>query len=286
MVERGADLVFATSMSFERHVREEAEQHPGTIFMACSGRSSAENLGTYEIRMAQPMYLAGIVAGRMTRSKVIGVVAAHPVADTLVAVNALTLGALSVNPHVIVDVIWTNSWSDEAAETQAVEGLVKLGADVVACDVDSPRHVLQAAARHGIHSIGLHAIPAGAAPKGFLTAVVPDWSKLVVDTTRAVIDGTWRSSSYLGDLADGAAQLAPLSPDVPESVRREVELVAAEFRARTRRVFHGPLLDRAGRLRLEAGQPDDLAWLRGVDFFVKGVRTLLPRHHVYGQLDH
>ena len=76
----------------------------------CSGFKVTSNVGTYFGRMYQPRYLTGIVAGKMTKSNIIGYVAAHPIPEVIRGINAFTLGVRSVNPNAKVHVVWTQTW--------------------------------------------------------------------------------------------------------------------------------------------------------------------------------
>lgn len=79
----------------------------------------------------QPMYIVGIVAGRMTKANKIGLVAPHPIPPVVQLINAFTLGARSVNPKVIVKVVWANTWSDPLIESEATRGLIESGVDMI-----------------------------------------------------------------------------------------------------------------------------------------------------------
>jgi len=70
----GYDVVFTTSYGYMDMTIEVAKKFPGVIFGHCSGYKRAKNVFTYFGRMYQPKYLAGIIAGKMTKTGKIGFV--------------------------------------------------------------------------------------------------------------------------------------------------------------------------------------------------------------------
>ena len=116
---------------------EVAPDFPAAYFEHCSGYKTADNMSTYFGRMYQPRYLSGIVAGKMTKSNVIGYAAAFPIPEVIRGINAFTLGAQSVNPDVQVRVVWTNTWFDPVKEREAAVALLDAGADVIAQHQDT-----------------------------------------------------------------------------------------------------------------------------------------------------
>ncbi|MCL4424447.1 MAG: BMP family ABC transporter substrate-binding protein, partial [Firmicutes bacterium] len=99
LAEKGNKVIFATSFGYMDYVLRVAQKYPNVVFEHCSGYKTANNVGTYFGRMYQPRYLSGIVAGKMTKSNIIGYVAAHPIPEVIRGINAFTLGVRSVNPN-------------------------------------------------------------------------------------------------------------------------------------------------------------------------------------------
>ena len=129
MVASGTKLIFATSYGYLESILRVAARHPDVIFESC-GRDipdGIKNVGSYFAKQYEPVYVAGVVAGRMTKTNKLGFIAAHPIPQTLQNINAFTLGARSVNPKVSTRVVWTNSWSDPAVEVEATKGLIESG---------------------------------------------------------------------------------------------------------------------------------------------------------------
>ena len=76
MVSEGCKIIFATSFGYMDSVIKVAAANPDVVFMHCSGYKTATNVGTYFGQIEQPRYLSGIAAGKMTKSNLLGYVAA------------------------------------------------------------------------------------------------------------------------------------------------------------------------------------------------------------------
>jgi basic membrane lipoprotein Med (substrate-binding protein (PBP1-ABC) superfamily) len=119
MIAQGNRLIFSTSYGYMEPMLRVAARHPDIIFMQMNRLQTTKNVGTYSQMQYQPMYLAGMVAGHMTKTNKLGFVSAHPVPPMVQSINSFTLGARSVNPKAQTRVVWTNSWSDQMLEAEA-----------------------------------------------------------------------------------------------------------------------------------------------------------------------
>jgi basic membrane protein A len=277
MIASGTKLIFPTSYGYLDPALRVATRHPDVIFMHCGGYKNAKNLGTYFAYIHEPMYVAGVVAGRMTKTNKMGFVAAHPIPQVLRNINAFTLGVRSVNPNAVVHVVWTNSWYDPATEAEAAKGLIDLGADVLTMHQDSPITVVQTAERNGVYAVGYHADLHQFAPKKWLTGAMWDWGELYANIAQSVKDGTWKTGQYRAGMEGGSVKLAPFGPAVPSEVQKEALAVEEKIKKGEFVVFQGPLKDRDGEERIAAGQKPDFEWMEKMDWFVEGVQGSIPK---------
>jgi basic membrane protein A len=276
MIANGTKLIFPTSYGYLDPALRVAERHPDVIFMHCGGFKTAKNLGTYFAYIHEPMFIAGVVAGRMTKSNKLGFVAAHPIPQVLRNINAFALGARSVNPKATTTVVWTNNWSDPPTEAEAANSLVDLGADVLTMHQDSPITVVQTAEKRGVYSVGYHADLHEFAPKGWLTGAMWDWGELYLKIARSVKAGTWKSEQYRAGMESGAVKIAAFGPAVPFEVQKEALAIKDKIEKGTFVVFQGPIKDRDGKGRMAAGQKPDFDWMEKMDWFVPGVVGSIP----------
>lgn len=270
MARKGFDLIFATSYGYMDPMLKVAKQFPKTVFMHCSGFKTAENMGTYFGRIYQMRYLSGMVAGAMTKSNILGYVAAYPIPEVIRGINAFALGARDVNPKAQVRVVWTKTWFDPPKEKEAAKSLIDVGADVLAQHQDTPS-VQEAAQEKGIYSVGYNTDMSGFAPKAHLTAPVWNWGPFYVQTVQEVQKGTWKSKSVWLGLETGIVDLAPFGPMVPKAVQDRVLAKKQEIKEGKFKVFTGPLRDQKGTVRVPEGALPPDKDLLGMTWFVEGI---------------
>jgi basic membrane protein A len=270
------DVIFTTSFGYMDPTANVAKKFPKVVFEHLGGFKRSDNLGTYLGKDYEASYLSGIVAGKMTKKNVLGYVAPFPISQAIDSINAYTLGAQSVNPKIKTLVVWTNTWFDPTVERQAATSLLDQGADVLIAYQDSPA-TLQAAAERGAYAGGNDSDMVRYAPKAYLTNPVWNWGPFNVKTVQAVKDGTWKSEAYLGSIADGMVDIAPLGSSVPADVAKLVADAKAQFVAGKLEVFAGPLSDQDGKERVAQGKILPLGDVLVMTWLVKGVEGKVPQ---------
>lgn len=266
----GCKLIFAASFGYMNPVMKVARQNPGTYYTIASGYRTQKNFGGYNAKWQEGSYLAGIAAGKMTKSNVIGYVAPHPVPDVMWAVNAFLLGARSVNPKAKVQVIFVNSWYDPGKEREAALTLMSLGADFMTHFTDTPS-VVQAAEEKGIWSISFHSDMSKYAPTKYVTGITHNWGNYFTQVAKNVIAGTQEGELYFGGIKEGVVKMAAFGPNVPADVTALVRAKEQEIASGKLNVFAGPIKDQAGTMRVAAGSAYPEAELGKMDWFVDGV---------------
>ena len=276
LVRKGVNLVLTTSFGYMDATIDVAKRNPNVVFMHCSGYKTADNVGTYFGRMYEPRYLAGIVAGKMTSSNVIGYVAAFPIPEVIRGINAFALGVQSVNPQATVKVVWTQTWFDPGIERDAADSLLDVGADVLAMHQDAPA-TLQAAEARGAYVIGYNSDMRAFAPNAFLTAPIWNWGALYTRLAKQVSEGTWNSTQIWDGMQQGLVKLAQFSDKVPADVQALVAQKEAAIKAGSLHPFAGPIRDQSGKEVIATGKTADDGHLLGMNYFVEGVQGTIPK---------
>lgn len=273
MAQKGYKLIVATAPEHKDVVKKVAADFPAVKFLLCSddATASAPNISVFSGQMEQPRYLTGMVAGSMTKSNVIGYVAAFPVPEVIRGINAFTLGVKEVNPKAEVRVSWIDDWSNPLDERIAAEELIKTaGADVLAQHVDDPT-VQEVAAEHNIYSVGYYGDMAVYAPKAQLTAAIWNWTPFYTAVLEKLAKGQWEEFSYNQGLKSGIVDIAPYGAMVPGKVLEKVNARKAQMIEGTFSVFQGPVLDQNKATRIQSGAKPSEADLMNMDWFVPGV---------------
>lgn len=256
-------LIFGTSFGYMDPMLAAAENYPDVTFMHATGYKTADNMGNYFGAAEEGRYLSGMAAGAATETNLIGYVAAFPIPEVLRGINAFTLGAREINPEAQVQVVWTSTWFDPPVEASAAESLLDAGADVIAMHQDSAAPG-QAADAAGAKWVGYNTDMEEFAPDAWLTAAIWDWGPYYLATTQAVIDGTWQSEAFYGDMAGGMVDIAPFGSSVDEETaalieERKAQIIAGEFV-----IFPDPIVN-------QDGEEQELGDIFVMDYFVEGV---------------
>jgi len=277
MIAQGAKIIFATSYGYLEPVSKEAAKHPDVKFMQLSRFENQKNLATYFYLGFQPMYIAGVVAGRTTKSNKIGFVASNPVPPIVQSINAFAMGVKSVNPKAHVRVVWTNVWIDPATEVEAAKGLFDTGIDVLAFDQSDSLPIVKAAEGHNVKVVGCYSDAHEFAPKNWLTGASLNWAPFYTKVCKSVLDNNWKSGITICGMPDDSVVLSTLGPAVTPAVRKEAEDLTAKIKSEKLTIFQGPVKDNNGKVRLEAGKKPDIQWLSTMNFLVDGVDGSLSK---------
>jgi simple sugar transport system substrate-binding protein len=275
LAQSGNTLIFTTSFGYMNPTIKVATAFPNVDFEHATGYKTAKNVGIYNARFYEGRYLAGIVAGRMSKTGVAGYVAAFPIPEVVMGINAFARGMRSVNPKAEVKVIWTNSWFDPGRETEASNTLVSQGADVLTHHTDSTAAVQTAEAKK-VYAIAYHSDMSKYGPNAQLTAVTHHWGDYYTRVAQSVLDGKWQPDNVWGGIKDGMIKLAPFNKIVPPDVVAMVKKAEGEIAAGKLSPFTGPMKTNDGREVLAAGKTLTDAELSKMDYYVEGVVGKLP----------
>src|SRR6185295_1436387 len=110
LAQQGHKLIFTPSFGYMEPTLKVARDFPDVKFESITGYKPAANVATANARYYEGRYLAGVAAGRMTKTNVAGYVAGFPIPEVLQGINAFTLGMRSVNPKAEVKVLWLDAW--------------------------------------------------------------------------------------------------------------------------------------------------------------------------------
>ncbi len=276
LAQSGHDLIFATSFGYMNPTLKVARLFPKKFFEHSTGYKTAANVGTYMCRFYEGRYLTGLVAGKMTKSKVLGYVAAFPIPEVIRGINAFTLGAQKNNPDVKVKVIWVNSWFDPGREREAAETLIVQGADVVTHHTDSTAPTLVAEEK-GVFAVAYHSDMSKYGPKAHLTATMHVWDKFYTKVAGDVLAGNWKSSQVWGGIKEGMIKIAPLNDAVPLETKQQVNRTKAKIAFGKFHPFTGPIKAQDGTVVAEEGIVLTDEQLLNMNYYVNGVQGQLPK---------
>ena len=276
LAQQGNKIIFATSFGYMEPMLKVAKDFPDIKFEHATGYKTADNMRVYDARFYQDTYLAGMIAGKMTKTNTLGFVGSFPIPEVLRNINAFTLGAQAVNPKIKVKVVWVSTWFDPPKESEAAQTLINGGADVLLQNTDSTA-VLQTADKAGKYAFGWDSDMSAFGGKAHLGSAIVDWSNYYKKSIKEVMDGSWKGNTVTRwGVAEGQNDLVKIPEVVPADVKAKVDEIKAAMKAGTFEVFTGPIKDSTGKERLAKGTAADDDWRGKIDFYVKGVEGKIP----------
>jgi len=276
MASQGNTLVFGTTFGYMEPMLKVATDNAGVKFEHATGYKNAPNMRTYDSRTYEGAYMAGIIAGGMTKSNTLGVVASIPIPEVVRNINSFTMGAQSVNPNVKTKVVWINEWFNPPKETEAAQSLLNGGADVLFQNTDSSA-VLQTAGKAGKYAFGWDSDMTAYSPEAHLASAVINWAPYYIKATKDALDGTWQGGGGVWwGVKEGAIDIVSISSKVPAEIRTKVETVKAGLKDGSFVIWKGPIAGQDGKEKVAAGASADDKFMSGIDFYVKGVEGQIP----------
>jgi basic membrane protein A len=252
-----------------------ADAPPEVRFEHATGYKTAANLRTYDSRTYEGAYLAGVVAGKLTKTNTLGVIGSIPIPEVIRNIDSFTLGAQHSNPAVKTKVVWINKWFDPPKEGEGAQSLLNQGADVLFQNTDSSA-VLQTAEKAGKFAFGWDSDMSKFGPNAHLASAVINWGPYYKKAVKDALDGTWKKESSWWGVKEGTIDLVSISDKVPAETKAEIEKLKAGLKDGSFHPWTGPIADQAGKELLAAGQKADDGFLHKIDFYVKGVEGKVP----------
>ena len=275
MAGQGNKLIFGTTFGYMEPMLKVAADNPEVKFEHATGYKTAPNMRTYDSRTYEGAYMAGVIAGRMTKSNTLGVVASIPIPEVIRNINSFTLGAQSSNPNIKTKVVWVNEWFNPPKETEAATALINGGADILFQNTDSSA-VLQTAEKMGKRGFGWDSDMTAYGPKAHLGSAIIDWAPYYIKAVGEALDGKWATGQTWWGVKEGAIDLVSLAADVPEDAKAKLEEVRSGLKAGTYNIWKGPISDNTGKEVLAEGTVADDKFLGGINWYVKGVEGKVP----------
>ena len=276
MVGQGNKLIFGTTFGYMEPMLKVAADTKGVMFEHATGYKQADNQRTYDSRTYEGAYMAGVIAGKMTKSNTLGVVGSIPIPEVIRNINSFTLGAQSVNPKVKTKVVWVNEWFNPPKETEAAQSLINGGADVLFQNTDSSA-VLQTAAKNKKLAFGWDSDMTAYAPEAHLASAIINWAPYYIKATRDALEGKWKGGGHTWwGVKEGAIDIVSISDKVPAETKAAIDKIKAGLKDGSFVVWKGPILGQDGKEVLKKDEAADDKFMSGISFYVKGVEGKVP----------
>lgn len=234
---QGYTLVFGHGFEFQEAAVRVAPSYPKTLYVTTSGNRVGPNLAGMEFSFEEASYLAGMVAGRMTRSNTIGVIGGTELPPVRRSFTAFAAGAQRVNPQVRVLTSYLGTWDDVSAGKEQALAQIAQRADVIFQNADAAGLGVFQAARErsgpggNIYVIGSNANQNAVAPTVTLGSVVIDLPHAYLLVAREVRKGGFTGRLFTLGMRDDVLRLElnpALESRIPAPVRARIDSVSRE----------------------------------------------------------
>lgn len=277
MALKGADLIFTTSFGYMDPTINVAAKFPDVKFEHATGYKRADNVSTYSARFYEGRAIQGHIAGKMTKSNIVGYIGSYPIPEVIRGINSAFIHARKANPDVQFKIVWAYTWFDPAKEADAANVLIEQGADVVLQHTDSTAPQAAAQEAGDVVTFGQASDMAQYAPFPRVSSIIDDWAPYYIARTRAVMDGTWESTDTWDGIGAGMVKIGEITDAVPEDVREEALALKDSIASGEYHPFTGPIKKQDGSDWLAEGEVADDATLAGMNFYVEGIEGDIPQ---------
>jgi len=281
LAQDGNQIIFTTSFGYMNPTEKVSKAFPNVTFFHATGYKSGKNMGIYNARFYEGRYLNGVIAGKMTKSNVAGYVAAFPIPEVVMGINAFARGMKSVNPKAEVRVIWVNSWFDPGKEREAAMTLIAQGADMITHHTDSTAVVQAAEEKHkekGTWAFSYHSDMAKYGPTAQLSGTTHVWGDFYERTVKEVLAKKWTGTNVWGGIKEGMIKIAPMSKSVPADLQKQIVKLEGEIKAGKLHPFAGPVVDQEGKERVAKGSNMSDSDMNAMNYYVQGVASAFPKN--------
>lgn len=205
---QGYDLVFAHGFEFQDAAERISNEYPRTIFIVTSGRRARANVAPLIFRLEEASYLAGMIAGGLTRNNVLGFIGGIKLPPIEAAYSGWVNGARSVNPRVQSRQVYLNSFDDAAAGREAALALIAAGADMFHHNADAAGlGVFQAVKDHpGVYVFGANSDQSKLAPGHVPGSAIIDLPRAFILVASEVRSGRFRPKVEAFGLKSGVVR--------------------------------------------------------------------------------
>jgi basic membrane protein A and related proteins len=233
---QGYNLVIGNGFEYQDAVQRVAPDYPQTMYVTTSGDRSGQNWASIDFRFEEGAYLAGMIAGSVTKTDVIGTIGGTELPPVKRGFAGFASGAHAVNPRIRILMSYVGNWDDASAAKEQALAQITQGADVIFQNADAAGlGVFQAAKdSKGVWVIGSNSDQNGIAPAVTLGSVVIDLPHALFMVGQQVRDGLFTP----GVITLGAEQQVvkmvinpALGPQIPGLTRVAVDSIQQSMMA-------------------------------------------------------
>jgi basic membrane lipoprotein Med (substrate-binding protein (PBP1-ABC) superfamily) len=281
--QEGYDVIFSTSEIFRRVTLRCAIENPTVKFFNCSGNRPYVHMSNYFGRTYEPRFLAGIIAGAMTKTQIIGYTATDKSPEVTACINAFAMGMKMVNPRAKLLVALTGEWNNPSVTTDISEELIELGADIVSNkNILTPREVTN---KYGVYAMLCDIDQATKLPLHYLAAPIWVWGTFYQKIIESILNGSYqklnaasadasRVINYWWGMESGVLDLYYAPEYIPVETVKLVEIMKKLIISDQFHPFSGPIYDQTGMLKVSDQATLSASEILEMDWYMDNVEIV------------
>lgn len=234
--QQGYSLIFGHGYEYNDVGVKVAKDFPNVVFVSSSGSETGPNAGAFRFYLEQGCYMAGYLAGKMSKTGAVGSVAVQNYPSIVSTLKAYEAGAKAANPKIrIIPTAYFGTEGDVAKAKQATESVLGQGADFVIHQANAAAQgVFDACKQKGVYAFGTNADQNANASGVVLASATIVAKPAFVELAKQVQAGAYKGSVQLFGMDKGAIDfvLSPTLKDkIPADIQKQIEDVKAKIKS-------------------------------------------------------
>jgi basic membrane protein A len=219
---QGFDIIIAHGSQYQATLEEIAKEFPKTSFAYGTGFEAHDNIFAYDPQAQEGAYLQGMIAGKLTKSNIIGVVGPIEAGDAIKYNYGFEQGVKAVNPDAEVRIAYTGSFGDIAKASELAKAHIDAGADILSGTAQQTVGAIKACAeKPGVYWLGNDMDQSSIAPNTVLTAQAYDWKNVVMQMVKLRQEGKVGGEHLTLSLSNGGIQIV-VNPNLASVIPADV----------------------------------------------------------------
>jgi basic membrane protein A len=224
---QGFDIIIAHGSQYQNVLKEIAPEFPKITFAYGAGFQTGPNIFAYDVQAQEGGYLLGLIAGKMTKTKTVGIIGPVESGDAVKHNKGFTQGVLAANPDVKVRIAYTGSFGDVVKAAEIAKTHMDAGADfLTGSSQQVPGAIKAAAGKPGTYWMSTDMDQSSIAPDTVMAYQIYNWEKIINKIIDLRKQGTLGGQHMTLTFADGTLTLQynpKLADKIPQDVKDAVE---------------------------------------------------------------
>jgi len=221
--QKGFDLIIGHGYEYNQHAIKVGKEFPNTVFVSSSGDQTAKNVGAFRFYLEQGTYLLGVLAAKLSKSGVVGMVGGPDIPSIESTFQAFEAGAKAERPDITVLKAYTGSNGDIGAAKQQTLAFINRGADIIIHQTNAAAAgVFEACRERKVWAFGTNSDQSSVAPDVVLASAVIRADTVFTDLAARVRDGKYSGAVELVGVKEGAINVV-FNPKLLDKIPKEYQ---------------------------------------------------------------